>query len=405
MAVTVQRGRDSRWVGWAIAFVYLAHSIVTIAMPRTDKALPLRDALRGIHYTIGLLLLVLVVIRLVQWRREPRMAPPAAVGAGVWRFWLRCALLTYVLIALAPWLGFLQAWSDGLTVRFAGAPLPALLAEDYALWRFSGYFHSAIGFTLLLLNLAAVITAGVVWIRRRVGLFAALPAGYGVQAWFALCCTFYALGKGLPGVVVLVAVTAIVFGVGAIRRTRHASWASKSAAGFGGGSLLGIAALLALGLYLPHVAFRVSPFMSGEIVMAPPAVRSHAAPVMRVTVVAEDALEREVRAETYKWCAFCHKTTRGEKHLVGPNLYAIFGQRAATVPNFPYSPAMAEAGRRGLVWNDETLDAFLADPDHFIPGTSMIISTGPVRDAEHRKRVINILKKETMAGAIDGPLN
>ena len=59
-----------------------------------------------------------------------------------------------------------------------------------------------------------------------------------------------------------------------------------------------------------------------------------------------------------------------------------------------------EAGRDGLVWNDETLDEFLADPDAFMPGTSMIISSGPVTDPRERAAVINLLKRETMGSAI-----
>jgi cytochrome c2 len=86
--------------------------------------------------------------------------------------------------------------------------------------------------------------------------------------------------------------------------------------------------------------------------------------------------------------------------MVGPNLYAIFGQRAASAPNFHYSKAMAEAGRNGLVWTEETLDRYLADPGGFVKGTSMIISSGPVKSAAERAAVINLLKRETMPGAI-----
>jgi cytochrome c2 len=54
-----------------------------------------------------------------------------------------------------------------------------------------------------------------------------------------------------------------------------------------------------------------------------------------------------------------------------------------------------------MVWDDSTLDAYLADPDIFAPGTTMVISSGPVTDPRVRRAVINMLKRDTMPGAID----
>ena len=46
-------------------------------------------------------------------------------------------------------------------------------------------------------------------------------------------------------------------------------------------------------------------------------------------------------------------------------------------------------------------EALLADPDTFAPGTTMIISSGPVTDPKVRRAVINMLKRDTMPGAVD----
>ena len=50
------------------------------------------------------------------------------------------------------------------------------------------------------------------------------------------------------------------------------------------------------------------------------------------------------------------------------------------MPNFYYSESMAKAGGKALVWKEQTLDAFFADPDRFDPGTSVQISSGLVTD-------------------------
>lgn len=70
-------------------------------------------------------------------------------------------------------------------------------------------------------------------------------------------------------------------------------------------------------------------------------------------------------AEIYERCAACHSLTRDR---AGPRHCGLFGRRAGSVADYPYSEAMR---RSGLVWNDATLDRFLADPVGVVPGTSM----------------------------------
>jgi cytochrome c len=66
----------------------------------------------------------------------------------------------------------------------------------------------------------------------------------------------------------------------------------------------------------------------------------------------------------FKQCAVCH-TTAPEFHKEGPSLSGVYGRRAGTAPFF--------AGYRGLkgasvVWDESTLDAWLADPRAFLDG-------------------------------------
>jgi cytochrome c len=67
------------------------------------------------------------------------------------------------------------------------------------------------------------------------------------------------------------------------------------------------------------------------------------------------------------------------------------GRRAGSLPGFEFSPQMIAAGRGGLVWTDETLHRYLADPEAMVPGTLM----GAVRLEEQAERddLIAYLKK------------
>lgn len=73
-----------------------------------------------------------------------------------------------------------------------------------------------------------------------------------------------------------------------------------------------------------------------------------------------------VRGEMiYKRCQGCHSI---EVDRIGPRHAGLFGRQAGSLPDFSYSDAMKNSG---VVWEEKTLDQFLAAPRMFIPGNKM----------------------------------
>jgi cytochrome c len=109
---------------------------------------------------------------------------------------------------------------------------------------------------------------------------------------------------------------------------------------------------------------------------------------------ADAAGDPEAGAQAFRTCAACHTLEPGA-HRTGPSLAGVFGRKAGTAEGFHrYSEALKSAD---LVWRQDTLNTFLADPQGLLPGNRMTFPGIP--DAQARADVIAYLKDTTGRGA------
>ena len=111
-----------------------------------------------------------------------------------------------------------------------------------------------------------------------------------------------------------------------------------------------------------------------------------ARPIPDPPMVQGDAIHGKAIFE--RRCTGCHSL---EQDRVGPRLAGVYGRKSGTIPGFPYSTELKQAG---VLWNDRSLDAWLTDPDTLVPGNAMSFH---VPKPEERRDVIAFLKASSTA--------
>ncbi|NKX45739.1 c-type cytochrome [Roseicyclus persicicus] len=105
------------------------------------------------------------------------------------------------------------------------------------------------------------------------------------------------------------------------------------------------------------------------------------------------------RGETlFRPCRACHMVGEGAVHRVGPHLNGLVGRAIGAVAGYDFSDDLVEAGVDGLVWDEATLDRFLAGPREYFPGTAMVFRG--IRSAEDRAHLVAYLREA--GGPADG---
>jgi cytochrome c len=93
-------------------------------------------------------------------------------------------------------------------------------------------------------------------------------------------------------------------------------------------------------------------------------------------------------AQLFPACAACHSLAP-ERNMTGPSLAGVWGRKAGSLPSFArYSPALRDSN---VVWNAQSLDAWLKSPAGFIPNNRMTFDG--IANVAQRADLIAFLKQ------------
>ena len=95
----------------------------------------------------------------------------------------------------------------------------------------------------------------------------------------------------------------------------------------------------------------------------------------------------------YRACVACH-SLEPNRNMTGPSLAEIWNRKAGSLASFPrYSSALRSSG---IIWTDDTLDEWIKDPQHFVPGNTMTFPG--MKDARQRADLLAFLKDAVQHG-------
>src|SRR5262245_18390930 len=95
----------------------------------------------------------------------------------------------------------------------------------------------------------------------------------------------------------------------------------------------------------------------------------------------------------YRACVAC-QSLEPNRNMTGPSLAELWKRQAGSLASFPsYSPALKSSG---IIWNDDTLDEWIKDPQRSMPGNTMTFPG--IKDTRQRSDLLAFLKDITRPG-------
>ncbi len=98
-------------------------------------------------------------------------------------------------------------------------------------------------------------------------------------------------------------------------------------------------------------------------------------------------------AKVFVVCRACHQIGPGAQIAVGPVLNGVVGRKAGSYPGYNYSDANKGSG---IVWDEATLQKYLASPQGVVKGTKMLFPG--LKDPAKINDVIAYLKQFDVEG-------
>jgi cytochrome c len=103
--------------------------------------------------------------------------------------------------------------------------------------------------------------------------------------------------------------------------------------------------------------------------------------------ISADADQRTAEIAFNNACRTCHTMKEGDNRL-GPSLHGVIGRRSGSLSGYAYSESMKSAG---IIWDETTLNRFMADPEAVVRGNKMK-PYGGVTSPEERATIIAYIK-------------
>jgi len=125
---------------WLVVVLLIAQFIVAWTMPHIGRNTPV-TTLIGLHFTIGIVILCVAVIRLLFRLVSGTPAPEAGIPG--WQETSSQAVhwALYALLLIVPLLGWINGDWRGMPVALFGQELPHLIAARAAGWQWTGDVH------------------------------------------------------------------------------------------------------------------------------------------------------------------------------------------------------------------------------------------------------------------------